>query len=390
MYDFDREISRLQTYSTKWDYISDRFSRDDIIPFSISDTDFVTSNEIIAQLHQRVDHGIFGYSRWNHDDFKNSITNWFSTRFNATIDKHWIVYSPSVIYAISALIQLKSKPYDNILVLSPMYDAFYNVIKQNQRQLLTHTLQYNHIDQKFEINWQQLEQQLANPLTKILLLTNPHNPTGRVWQQDELIKLYQLCQQYQVFLISDDIHMDLVYPGNHYTPITSISDKNVCLISSNSKSFNVPSLGGAYAFIPDEELQQQFLMILKGRDGLSSPSILGITALITGYNHSANYIDELIGYLTQNRQFISDYIAEYLPGVSFAPPQGTYLAWLNVERLNCSVEKLQHRLVNNGKVGIMSGQSYGDSNYLRLNFACTRNNLKYGLDGLRTAIANID
>lgn len=389
MYDFDHEISRLHTYSTKWDYIADRFSRDDIIPFSISDTDFMTSNEIISALQQRVAHGIFGYSRWNHDDFKQSIANWFASRFSVTMNKEWICYSPSVIYAISVMIQLKSAPQQNVLVLSPMYDAFFNLVKQNNRQLIEHKLQFNAARQHFEIDWVHLEAQLADPLTRIFLLTNPHNPTGRVWQHEELTKLYQLCQQHQVFLISDDIHMDIVYQGHQYIPITQIGLKNVCLVTSNSKSFNVPSLGGAYLFIPDNELQQQFLMMIKGRDGLSSPSILGITALMTGYNQSANYIDEQLTYLSNNRQFIIDYIQQHLPQIEFAPPEGTYLAWLNVKKLNCSVDTLQKALVDIGKVGIMSGQSYGDEHYLRLNFACTQHHLRYGLDGLRQAIESL-
>lgn len=386
MYDFDNEVSRLHTYSTKWDYIADRFKRSDIIPFSISDTDFITANEIIVALEQRVEHRIFGYSRWNHDDFKTSIRNWFQSRFQATIDPQWITYTPNVIYALSVMIQLQSKPKQHVVVLSPMYDAFFAVIQQNDRQLLENKLQFNPQTQQFEIDWALLEAQLADPTTAIFLLTNPHNPTGRVWCQDELHKIYQLCQCYQVFLISDDIHMDVVYQPYVYQPITTIGSNNLCLISSNSKSFNVPGLGGAYLFIPDAELQQRFLQVLKRRDGLSSPSILGMTALITGYNQSANYIDELLSYLTDNRQLIIDFIAKYLPNVHLAAPQGTYLAWIDVSGLACDAEVLQKALVEYGKVGIMSGASYGDSQFLRLNFACTRRHLLLGLEGLRQAI----
>lgn len=386
-YDFNKVIDRHGTFSTQWDYISDRFGREDILPFSISDTDFAVPDTIQAALLHRIQHPIYGYTRWNHLEFKNSIIKWFETDPSVQINPDWIVYSPSVIYTLATLIRMHSLPGDTVATFTPMYDAFFNAIESNQRILAP--VRLGAADQDYFIDWDVLKMVLSQANTKIFVLTNPHNPTGKVFSPVELRRIYDLCQDNDVYLISDDIHRDIIYPGTHYTPITTIGTKNVALLCSSSKSFNIPGLIGSYAFLPDVETRTNFLTELKQRNALSSASILGITAQMAAYNQSRDYIDQLVSYLDQNMTILDNFIKSELPLVTFTKPQATYLAWINVSALGLSSEDIQTRLINIGKIGIMSGGTYGDNCYLRMNVACPRTKLLLGLEGLKKALGGL-
>ncbi|ANK61946.1 MalY/PatB family protein [Loigolactobacillus backii] len=382
--DFDKVIDRHHTFSTQWDYISDRFGREDILPFSISDTDFPVPEEVQAALTKRMAHPIYGYTRWNHAEYKDSIVNWFKNRHQTKIAADWISYSPSVGFSIASFIRMKSEENDGVIVFAPMYDAFYNIIQSNHRRLLP--VKLTGADQNYQIDWDTLRLLLEEEHNKILLLTNPHNPTGKVFSKKELQKIVQLCQQNHVFIISDDIHSDIVYGTNSYTPITELTHKDIVLCSSASKTFNIPGLVGSYLLCPDDDLLVQFLHELKQKNALSSASIFGITAQIAAYNQSVTYVDELKAYLAQNMQLVQDFIAKNIPELIFVKPEATYLAWINVSKLNLTSAKLQDKLVNTGRVGIMAGATYGDSHYIRMNIACPRKKLEDGLNRLALAI----
>lgn len=377
-YDFDHVIDRHGTYSTQWDYIVDRFGRNDILPFSISDTDFPVPQAAQDALAKRMQHPIYGYTRWNHDDYKQSIVNWFATRDQATINSEWICYSPSVVFAIATLIRMHSLPGESVATFTPMYDAFYGVIQANQRQLVPVRLQA--ADAGYGIDWDTLELVLRAPATKVFLLTNPHNPTGKVFTKAELQRIVELCAANEVFLISDDIHKDIVYKRGSYTPVTELTTTGVALACSATKSFNTPGLGGSYLLIPDPQLRADFLVELKAKNALSSASIFGITAQMACYDDAgAEYLDQLLPYLQTNMTLVKNFLAENIPAVQFVAPEATYLAWLNVSKLNLSSEGLQDKLVNIGKVGIMPGKTYGDERYLRMNVACPQAKLMEGL-----------
>ncbi len=381
-YHFDQVIDRRNTFCTQWDYIQDRFSEEGLLPFSISDTDFKAPEPVIRAVSERVSHGIFGYSRWNHHAFKSSITNWYKNRFNVDFKEEWVLYSPTVCYAISVLIELNSRPDDKIVVFSPLYDAFFNIIKEQKRELVLNPLLLE--NGRYTIDFHTLERELQT--AKILLLTNPHNPTGRVFTKEELLKIMALCKANDVFLISDDIHMDIVYPGSTYTPVLSLGIERVAICSSASKTMNTPGLIGSYLLVPDEALREDFLRILKGRDALSSVSILGMHALIAGYNEGASYVDELLLYLDKNMNLVRDFFSTELPDIAFSKPEATYLAWLDVRGLNLTDDAVQEALVKKGKVAVMSGAVYGAKGFLRLNIACPESKLIDGLHRMKKAL----
>lgn len=386
-YDFDTVIDRRGTYSTQWDYAADRFGRADVLPFSISDTDFAVPDEVRTALASRLEHPVFGYTRWNHEDYKRSIAGWFERRGGATVQEEWVVYSPSVVFSIAELIRMMSEPGDNVVVFNPMYDAFFGMIEKNGRSLLP--VGISSANEGYKVDWSALEEALVRPESRVLLLTNPHNPTGKVFSRDELFHMASLASKHDVFLISDDIHRDIVYMPNKYTPVTEMSTSGVALCCSGSKTFNTPGLGGSYVLIPEAGVRERFLISLKQRNALSSANIFGMIAQMTAYNACDDYVDELVSYLDGNLALIESYLKENLPKIRFTHPQGTYLAWMDVSELGLSTEEMQQRLVREG-VGIMSGETYGDNHFLRMNVACPRSKVVEGLHRMRRGCVRRD
>ena len=385
---FDQLIDRTGTYCTQWDYIEDRFGESDLLPFSISDTDFLCPDEVLQALEKRMKHGVFGYTRWNHNEFKGAILNWFRKRFSCEIKEDWVVYSPTVIYSISKMIEMLTDEGDHVIIQTPAYDAFFKVIQDNNRTLSCNQLIYE--DSIYRIDFDDLEQKLSHKRAKILLLCSPHNPTGRVWTKDELETIINLCNKHNVFIISDEIHMDIVFQPNKHIPILNVTTdlNNVFICSSASKTFNTPGLGGSYAVIPNEKLREEFLITLKNRDGLSSASVFGTVATIEAYNNCEQWVDDLVSYIHKNLKKIQDFLDEYLPMVKLKIPESTYLAWIDVSQLPYTSEQLQHALVHYAKVAIMPGETYGDSGegFIRMNVGCPHSKVVEGLQRLKIAI----
>lgn len=387
-YSFDDVINRLGTYCTQWDYIEDRFGEKDLLPFSISDMDFLCPPEVMRDLKKRMEHGMFGYTRWNHDDFKDAIKKWYGERFSTTIDKDWVVYSPSVSYTISKLIGIFTDEGDHVVTQTPTYDAFFKMIGDTNRVLSDNQLILK--NGRYVIDFEDLEEKLAHPKAKVFLLCSPHNPTGRVWTKEELENIIALCKKYEVFLISDEIHMDVVLQPQIHLPILKVAKnlENVCICTSASKTFNTPGLGGSYALIPNQDLKEEFLITLKNRDGLSSASTLGIISTMTAYNECGQWVDELNTYIEGNMMTIKEFLEENIPEASFQLPESTYLAWIDMNKLPYSSEELQEALVHYGKVAIMAGETYGENGkgYLRMNVGCPHSKVVEGLQRLKKAV----
>lgn len=383
---FDEIKDRRGTYCTQWDYVKDRFGKEGLLPFTISDMDLESPVEIAEALIQRINHKIFGYSRWNHDDFKNSIENWYKSRFNYQINKDWIVYSPSVIYAVSKFIEMKSEKGDGVLINTPGYDGFFKMILGNERQIISSPLEY--INGKYEINFDDFEKKCRE--AKIFLLCSPHNPVGKVWTEEELTKIIEICKKNNVFIISDEIHMDIVYRGKHI-PVLSLGKDyldNMVLCTSASKTFNIPALTGSYLFIPNEKNRDAFLKILKERDALSSPSILAVIATMTAYNKCGYWVDELVKYTENNIRFVKEYLKKNIPELSCEIPDGSYFAWINFSKLGISSNEFQKYLIDIGETAIMPGNTYGEEGeyFIRLNVACSIQKVQDGLSRIKKTV----
>ena len=377
---FDEPINRKGTQCTQWDYVEDRFGEKNLLPFTISDTDFKVPAAVEAALIKRMQHPVFGYTRWNHNEFKQAVCKWYSERFKSRIDSDWLVYSPSVMYSIKLLVTLLSNPGDGIIIQTPAYDAFYKMIKENKRKIVPNALIYD--ANSYRIDFEELTRLMAQPENKVLLLCSPHNPTGRVWQKDELQRMIELAKTHDVFIISDEIHMDIVRKGQRHQPIIDLLQKNVALVTSGSKTFNFPGLIYSYGIIPDSKLRDRFLTQLKEADGLSSTSIFGMTATIAAYDNESKWVDQLNDYLDDNIAYVIAYFQEYHPELVVTKSEATYLMWIDCTALDLTMVELQQRMIRKGKVAIMSGEIYGKvgRNFLRLNIGCSREKL---IDGLK-------
>lgn len=377
---FDEPINRKGTQCTQWDYVEDRFGEKNLLPFTISDTDFKVPAAVEAALIKRMQHPVFGYTRWNHNEFKQAVCKWYSERFNSMIKSDWLVYSPSVMYSVKQLVTLLSEPGDGIIVQTPAYDAFYKMIKENKRKIVPNALIYD--AKSYRIDFEELTRLMAQPENKVLLLCSPHNPTGRVWQKDELQRIIELAKTHDVFIISDEIHMDIVRKGQRHQPIIDLLQENVALVTSGSKTFNFPGLIYSYGIIPDPKLRERFLTQLKEADGLSSTSIFGMIATIAAYDNESKWVDQLNDYLDGNFAYVIAYLQEHHPELVVTKSEATYLMWIDCTALGLTMAELQQRMIRKGKVAIMSGEIYGKEgrNFLRLNIGCSREKL---IDGLK-------
>ncbi|MCW1958873.1 MAG: pyridoxal phosphate-dependent aminotransferase [Mycobacterium sp.] len=379
-FDFDAVIDRRGTWCTQWDYVADRFGVADLLPFTISDMDLPTAPAVIAALRARLDHPILGYSRWRNDDFLSAIEHWYSQRYDTTVDPAWITYAPSVIYQVARLIGLWSKPADGVVVHAPCYDAFPKTVAAAGRQLRRVPVG----------DWAALEAELCRPDTSVLLLCSPHNPTGHVWTEPELVEMGQLCTRHNVAVISDEIHSDLTHPPSRHRVFARIAMElpeppRWAVVTSASKSFNIPALTGSYGLIADDDTRAQYLGALAG-DGLSSPAVLALVATIAAYRDGGPWLDALRMYLWDNLTLVERRLAEAFPQLGWTPPQAGYLAWIDVSPLGIDDDALQAELIGTEKLAIMPGATYGSPGHLRLNVGCPRSKVARGVDGLIRAL----
>lgn len=377
---FDTAINRKGTYCTQWDYVEDRFGEADLLPFTISDTDFMVPEEVLETLKERMNHPVFGYTRWNHHELKEAIKQWYQSRFDTLLEEEWIMYTPTVIYAVSTLIQMLTKKGEGVVLQTPAYDAFFKVIQDNDRLLVENPLIYE--ESQYRIDFTDLEEKLARPENKVLLLCSPHNPTGRVWKQWELEKIVALCRQYSIFLLSDEIHMDILGRGQRHIPITRFNYEQVAIVTSGTKTFNFPGLTFAYALIPNLGLREHFQRKLKNADGLSSTNVFGMLATMSAYRYCSHWVDELNHYLESNQRYVKAFIQEKLPDVKVVDLEATYLMWLDISKAVSDIPLLREKLISVGKVAIMDGSIYGGNGhqFLRLNIGCPKSKLVDGLD----------
>ncbi|MGY5957262.1 MalY/PatB family protein [Kosakonia sp. BK9b] len=388
-FDFSTVIDRHGTWCTQWDFVADRFGRADLLPFTISDMDFATAPCVITAMQQRLAHGVLGYSRWKNDDFLGAIEHWLASRFHTAIDTQALVYGPSVIWMIAELIRQWSHPGDAVVVHTPAYDAFYKTLASNQRELLAVPLTPD------ETGWQcdmaRLEAALARPQSKILLLCSPHNPTGKVWTEQELHTMATLCERHNVKVISDEIHMDMVWSTQPHIPWARVARGPWALFSSASKSFNIPGLTGAWGLIDDTPSRERWLNALKDSNGLSSPAVLSIVAHIAAYREGADWLDALRGYLRANLAYVASTLNGAFPALRWQIPASTYLAWIDLRPLMIDDTALHVALIEQQKIAMMRGDTYGPEGrgFLRLNVGCPRLKLERGVHGLIAALQSL-
>ncbi|MER7537465.1 MalY/PatB family protein [Streptomyces sp. NPDC097704] len=376
MYDFDRETDRRGTSSVQWDGAADRFGVPDLLPFTVSDMDFASPPAVLAALRERVDHGVFGYTDWRLGEFREAIRHWYASRHGAEIDPETLVYAPSVLSQLSQLLQMWTEPGDGVVVHTPTYDGFRKVVTGLGRELRGVPVG----------DPEALERELARPDSRMLLLCSPHNPTGRVWTEEELTVFAELAERHGAAVVSDEIHADLTSEGHRHVPWTRIAEpgrgRRWALVTSGTKAFNFPALSGSYGVVGDPDEREAFVRRMETGEGLGSPAVLSLTAHTAAYRRGADWLDELRGYVAGTMGMIRKRLAEGLPEVDWTPPQAGYLAWIDLRPLGIEDSRLQEELVTTEKVAVMPGGVYGTPGFVRLNVGCPRSKAERGVDAL--------
>ena len=383
-YDFDKIITRRGTNSYKWDELKDS----DIIPMWVADMDFQTAPCIIEALQRRVEHGIFGYTLVP-SSYYDAVIGWFNRRHQWQIDRSWILYTSGVVPALSAIIKALTQPKDKVLIQSPVYNCFFSSIKNNGCEAVESPLVYQ--KNTYYVDWNDFEAKLSDPLVKLFILCNPHNPAGRVWKREELLRMNELCMKHGVKVIADEIHCELVMPGHTFVPFASISEdtlNNSITCNSPSKSFNTAGLQIANIICNDKETRLRIDRAININE-VCDVNPFGVIALQVAYNEGSDWLDALNAYLYDNYLALKTYFAANMPQLEVTRLEGTYLVWVNIKPLGISSDALTEKLLSEAKVKVNSGTMYGrqtGEGFIRLNIACPRSQMMEGLQRIKQVV----
>ncbi len=378
---FDEVVDRRESGSYKWD------SDPGVLPMWVADMDFRTAPVIEAALQRRVAHGVFGYTLVG-EGYYDALTSWFSRRHGYDIDRRMVTYTSGVVPAVSAIIRALAAPGEGVVVQTPVYNCFFSSIRNNGCVIVDNPLRRVDIGDgmfSYEMDFDDLERKASRPDVRLLLLCNPHNPAGRAWRFDELVRVAEICRRHGVRVVSDEIHCELTMPGVRYVPF-GLVDREVnagglqavvCL--SPSKAFNTAGLQIANIVCPDEEVRRLVDRAININE-VCDVNPFGVEGLKAAYTSEGEaWLDELRGYIRDNYEFTRTYIASRLPQFPITMLEATYLPWMDVRSLGISSEELEERLRKEAGVWVNCGEMYGQEGYLRLNIACPRSVLAEGL-----------
>ena len=373
---FDAYLERRNTRSSKWDGCNAKFGVDpsvEMLPMWIADMDFRSPAEVVEALTQRVQTQCYGYTTVP-DSFYDAIISWIARRYHWQIQKEWIVFTPGVVPGFNVAYQAFSQPGQGIIVPSPSYYPFFDGVRNNGRKIVSCPLVEQ--DGSWELDFALLEQQVKNPDNKILILSNPHNPTGRCWTAEELERLGNLCADNGVLLLSDEIHADLIMDGSRHTCVGTLSQKivdNTILHFAPSKTFNLAGLQTAYAVIPNPELRKTFVAAITANRVINM-NWFGQVALETAYNRCEGYVDALCHYVSGNMEYMAASLKEKLPMLKMKPSQGTYMVWVDFRGTGMTTAQIENFIVHKAHIGVDMGSWFGQGGegWLRFNLACPR------------------
>ncbi len=388
-YDFDSIIERRRTKSMKWDALEELFGQKDLIPLWVADMDFKSPPEVIEAVINRAEHGIFGYAG-SYDSYFTAVVNWLKRRFQWEVEKEWIVPCPGVIPALNLLVRTFTNPGDKVIIQPPVYHPFYKAIRNNGCHVLQNPLKLE--GGRYHMDFNDLEKKIDDR-TRMLILCSPHNPVGRVWRREELVELAEICLKYDILVVSDEIHADLVYKNFRHVPFPIISREistNCIVLTAPSKTFNLAGLQTSNTIIPDALLRKIFKAALESI-GFSRPNIFGLEALEAAYTYGEPWLEALLSYLEGNLEFLTNYIEEKIPPLKVIRPEGTYLVWLDCRELGMTAAELENFMRT--KVGLALNEGYifgsGGEGFERINIACPRSLLKTALQKLEKAVREL-
>lgn len=371
-YNFDEIVPREGSNCLKYDKRNDFFGSEEVLPMWIADMDFRTPDFILDALRQRIDHPVMGYF-FHPDEYYHSIVSWMQKRHQWNISSKWICFSPGIVTGLSFLVQNFTEKGDKVLIQTPVYPPFYEVVEKNGRELLFNPLRLN--GDCFVMDYNDLEDKLKQH-PKMMIISNPHNPLGRAWKPEELRPVAELCLKYNCLLISDEIHSDLMMRGQKHTPVATLSEEiaqNTITCMAPSKTFNLAGMFTSEIIIPNPDIRAKYKAFLNDTVHIYG-NIFGSVASQAAYTHGAEWLDQLREYLTDNVNYCKNFMAENLPELQTYRHEATYLLWVNFQKLGLTHQQLTDKLIHTARLGLNDGKAFGTAgdNCMRINLACPR------------------
>ncbi|PUA27220.1 MAG: aminotransferase [Cellvibrio sp. 79] len=384
-FNFDLAVKREHTNSVKFDGRLQYFGTADVSPLWVADMDFAVPDCITQALQQRLNHPVFGYSLYPESLYQATI-DWFARRHGWHIERDWILMAPGVVPSLFAAVLAFTKEGEGVIVQSPVYFPFFSAVTTNHRTLINNQLR--EVDGRYEIDFDHLEE-CAKQGARLLMLCTPHNPVGRVWSVEELTKVLAIARRYDLTILSDDIHCDLVYPDNNHTMLGRLAqpgDKIVTTIAPN-KTFNIPGLGLSALVIPDKS-QRDAMRLAFEKLHVGNHNPFSIVAYEAAYRGGDVWLDALMKYLTITRDFVAGFIAQEIPQIKLVKPEATYLLWLDCRELGLSDAALRDFFIRECKLGLSPGIVFGDggSGFMRMNIGTRLGLIKEALNSMRIHI----
>lgn len=392
-YDFDRKVDRVHTNDLKWhskavsSYLNYEVP-EDMIPMWLADTDFACAPVIVDALKERVEKEIYGYCA-PMESFYKAVCRWQKRRFDWDVKPEWITYVPSVVASINIAVRTFTNEGDGVIIQQPVYDPFEAIVKNDNRKVVNNGLVV--ADDTYRMNLTELEELAADPANKLMVLCSPHNPVGRVWTKEELTAVAEICLKYDVMLVTDEIHSDIVYEGYRHYPLLSLDKRyedHFILLNAPSKTFNVAGLKASMSIIPNKEIREKFEKMQKAMS-LDVKNTFGLECVSAAYSDEGeDWMKQEVTYMQKNVDFLEEFIKEHMPGAKMIRPQGTFLCWLDLSELHLGDQELFRRVVFEACVICVPGTWFGPGGeeHLRINVGCPQSMLKEAMERIQKVL----
>ena len=386
-YNFDELIDRRGTESVKWDAVSERWGRNDLLPMWVADMDFRTPSFVMNALRKRLEHEVLGYT-FACEEWYTSIINWLQSRHGWKVKREELTFMPGIVRGLAFAIQCFTEKGDKVMVMPPVYHPFFLVTEKNKREVVYSPLVLR--DGQYYIDFDRFRKDIQG--CKILILSNPHNPGGRVWTREELEQIAEICYESKTLVISDEIHADLTLPPYQHITFALVSEKarqNSLVFMSPSKAFNMPGLASSYCIIENKEICRCFQEYMEASE-LSEGHLFAYLSVAAAYSNGTEWLDQVLAYIQSNIDFTDAFLSEYIPNIKMIRPQASYLVFLDCRTLGLNQKELVDLFVDGAHLALNDGTMFGKEGegFMRLNVACPRSVLEKALKQLKKACDN--
>ncbi|MDD4970888.1 MAG: PatB family C-S lyase [Paludibacter sp.] len=385
-YNFDEIIDRRNTGAIKIERCKALYGSEDVLPLWVADMDFRTPDFIFEAIRERCEHPILGYSM-PPKEFYPSLMNWISDHHQWEVKRSWIGFLPGIVPGLAFAVQSLTVPGDAVIVQPPVYYPFFHVVKNNNRELINNPLKL--VNGKYEMDFEDLERKIT-PNTKLFILCNPHNPGGRVWPEETLKQLADICAKHNIIVVSDEIHADMVLDGHKHVPFAAVSESAARIsltFMAPSKTFNMPGLISSSYIIPNDVLRHKFVDFLEASE-LIGGNIFAYAATVAAYEKGEEWRKQMLDYVQGNIDYVVDFLKTNIPQIKPMYPEASFLVWLNCKELGMETDELFDFFARKAGLGLNKGTTFGPGGeyHLRLNVACSRLILKQAMEQLAKAV----